>query len=91
MPVVPECGKRLVLATDTTISDTFRLLQHATTVEASSFSTMKMEVGTPRRMVLLLRHAHPYERVNCEQWTKIGEFGVLFHFNCNQGMVDAVL
>lgn len=93
MPMIEECGNRLVVAADTSIYDAFRVIQHADSVAvgASSFATMMMEVGTPRRMVVLLRHAHLYEWVNCEEWTIIGEYGVVFHFNSKQSMLDAVL
>lgn len=93
IPKPAHCGNRLVLASDTTVHEAFRILQHAMTVAVgtSSFATMMMEVASPKHMVVLARVVAHYQWVDCEYWTVVGDRGALFHFDSKKMMLGSVL
>lgn len=93
IPIPPECGNRLVLASDTSIQDVFRIFQHATTVSVgtSSLATIVMEIARPERVVMIERALPKFEFVDCERWTVIGRYGAVFHFNSKKLMVQSAL
>lgn len=93
IPNPTNCWNRLILASDTTVHEAFRILQHAKTISVgtSSFALMMTELASPMHMVVLERTASRYEWVDCKQWTIVGERGALFHFESKKMMLDTVL
>lgn len=93
IPIPDPCKGRLVLASDTSMQDVFRIFQHAKTVAVgtSSLATMVMEIARPERVVMLERVLPRFEWVDCEQWTLIEKMGAVFHFKSKSLMVDAAL
>lgn len=85
VPHLPQCrhGRtRVVLASDTSLPETFQIMQHAHSVSVgvSGFAYLLAEIATPQRMVVLDWHARSYRWVECEKWTLITKGGSVFHF-----------
>lgn len=95
-PTVPHlgsCGRRIVLANDESIKESFRIIQHANNVAigTSSLALAMMELATPERVTVMQAAAGFYEWVNCENWTVIGDRCEAFHFNSKKLMVERAL
>lgn len=84
-PEVPDCRDgpgRVMLASDTSLSETFQIFQHAHSISVgvSGFAFILAEIATPKRVVVLDWHARFYRWVHCEKWTLVTKGGSMFHF-----------
>ena len=93
MPVIRECGDRLVLSGNNTLKEAFGIFQHAKQVSlgTSSFAGLLAEVVRPERMIVVERAAEVLEWVDCEKWTVLSKKYAVFHFDSKQMMLHAVI
>lgn len=90
LPMVKDCGDRVVMASDESLHDTIQIFQHAKNVAAgsSSFAGLLLEAARPERVITLSRVLSFVEWVACENWTVIGKRGAVFHFDSRESMLS---